>query len=74
MNTSATKAIPPSVQTEIRELFKEILEVDDPAQCDIQDLLHCLQPDSLLEGFAYRKQAGIHSNSKEFIKLKGAKG
>lgn len=52
----------------------EILEVEDLKMVDIQDLLHCLQPDSLLERFAYRKQAGIHANTKEFIKLKGQKG
>lgn len=33
-----------------------------------------MQPDSLLERFAYRKQAGIHGNTKEFIKMKGSKG
>lgn len=52
----------------------EILDVSDLQSTDIQDLLHCLQPDSLLERFAYRKQAGIHANTKEFMKLKGSKG
>jgi hypothetical protein len=33
-----------------------------------------LQPDSLLERFKYRKQAGFNANSKDFIKLKGQKG
>lgn len=50
------------------------MEVEDLTQVDIQDLLHCLQPDTLLERFAYRKQAGIHANQKDFLKLKGSKG
>lgn len=66
--------MPEATQQEIRTLCKEILEVDNLANVEIQDLLHCLQPDSLLERFAYRKQAGVHANSKEFIKLKGSKG
>jgi len=60
-------------QREIKKLFKEILgkELEDT---DLQELLHAIQPDSLLERFAYRKQAGMHSNNKDFIKLKGSKG
>ena len=50
-----------------------MLEVDDLRNCEIGELLRALKPDSLLERFAYRKQAG-HHNNKEFIKLKGAKG
>lgn len=46
---------------------------EDPVEVDIQRLLTILQPDSLLERFAYRKQGGMGGN-KEFIKLKGAKG
>jgi len=46
--------IPQSSQQEIRELFKCILE-EDPAEVEIQRLLTILQPDSLLERFAYRK-------------------
>jgi len=47
---------------------------DDLGEFDIQDLLKVLQPDSLLERFAYRKQAGVHGGNREFIKLKGMKG
>jgi len=50
------------------------LKVTDVAQADINDLLHVLQPDSLLERFAYRKRAGVAGSNKEFIKLKGTKG
>lgn len=38
---------------------------------DINMLLAALQPDTLLERFAYRKQSGLGAN-KEFIKLKGS--
>ena len=71
-SSKETGKIPQSSQQEIRELFKSILE-EDPVEVDIQRLLTILQPDSLLERFAYRKQGGMGGN-KEFIKLKGAKG
>jgi len=48
--------------------------VTDVSQADINALLHVLQPDSLLERFAYRKRAGVAGSNKEFIKLKGTKG
>lgn len=38
----------------------------------ISDLLGALQPDKLLERFAYRKRNA--ANSKEFVRIKGAKG
>jgi hypothetical protein len=50
------------------------LKVTDVAQADINELLQVLQPDSLLERFAYRKRAGVAGSNKEFIKLKGTKG
>jgi hypothetical protein len=52
----------------------EILDINDLTQVDIQELLHCLHPDTLLERFAYRKQAGIHANHKDYNKLKRPKG
>lgn len=60
-------------QKMIRVLYKEILQVDDLTQVPISELRNALQPDSLLERFAYRKQAGMHGN-KDFIKLKGTNG
>lgn len=60
-------------QAEVIGLYREILKVTDVAQADINELLQVLQPDSLLERFAYRKQANMGTN-KEFIKLKGSKG
>jgi len=50
-----TQKIPQTQQNEIRELYKVILEVNDLSEIDIQKLLQTLQPDSLLERFAYRK-------------------
>lgn len=55
---------------EIRGLYKEILAVDNLADVDITDLLDVLQPDSLIERLAYRKQ----NRGKDFVKLKGVKG
>lgn len=57
---------------EIRQLFCEIFEVQDLKEVPISDLLGALQPDKLLERFAYRKRNA--ANSKEFVRIKGAKG
>lgn len=59
---------------EIKTLYKEILKINDLSECDVAQLLEILQPDSLLERFAYRRKAGMTGNNKEFIKLKGTKG
>jgi hypothetical protein len=48
--------------------------VKDLSDVETITLLNCLNPDSLLERFAYRKQAGMNAHSKDFIKLKGSKG
>lgn len=47
------------IRTEIINLYKVILNVSTLADVDISDLLTILQPDSLLERFAYRKKAGM---------------
>jgi hypothetical protein len=36
-------------------LFKEILGVDDLSRVEVSELYQALQPESLLERFAYRK-------------------
>jgi len=59
---------------EIQTLFKQILGVDSLAAVEIAELHAVLQPDSLLERFAYRRQTGMAGNSKDFIKLKGTRG
>lgn len=74
INSKETQAVSEMKQREIRQLYKEILGVPNPAEVDIGELLRVLQPDSLLERFAYRKQAGVAGSNKEFIKLKGQKG
>ena len=61
------------IHREIRTLYMEILDTQDLKSIGVDVLLRTLQPDSLLERFAYRKQAGI-GNNKEFVKLKGQKG
>jgi len=53
-------------------LFKEILGCEEVKEVDINTLLEVLEPDTLLERFAYRK--GSTNNNKEFIKLKGTRG
>lgn len=73
LHTKETAKVGESQQKEVRRLYKEILG-QDLSEVDLKDLLKVLQPDSLLERFAYRKQAGMHANTKDFIKLKGSKG
>lgn len=58
---------------EIISLYKQVLNINDLGEADINDLLNILQPDSLLERFAYRKRNAAGTNQ-EFLKLKGAKG
>ena len=54
-------------------LFKEILETETVKEIEINVLLDQLQPDSLLERFAFRKGAGL-GGGKDFIKIKGTQG
>lgn len=71
IHNGETEAVPEIVQREIKNLYKEILQVKDLGECDISELHEALKPDSLLERFAFRKTG---ANNKEFIKLKGSKG
>lgn len=59
---------------EIITLYQEILSVETLKGVEVDVLASTLKPDSLLERFAYRKQAGMAGNTKDFIKLKGTKG
>ena len=61
-------------QREIRELYRQILGQDDLGKVETTELYNCLKPDSLLERFAYRKQAGMGGAKKDFIKIKRMKG
>jgi len=46
----------------------------DPKEAEVDDLLDCLQAESLVERLAYRKAVGS-TNKREFLRLdKGAKG
>jgi hypothetical protein len=59
---------------EIIGLYKSILNNNDLSEVGVDELLHILQPDSLLERFAYRKRGGVGGNGREFVKLKGTRG
>jgi len=72
ISTQGTAETPKHIHEDIIILYKEILDTDDLKTIDINTLLECLQPESLLERFAYRK--GMSGNNKEFIKLKGTQG
>jgi len=55
-------------------LFKDILKIQDLSEVGVDELLQVLQPDSLLERFAYRKRGGHAGSGREFVKLKGTRG
>lgn len=57
---------------EIRSLFCEIYEVTDLKDIPIESMLATMQPEKLLERFAYRKRTA--GNTKEFVRIKGTKG
>jgi hypothetical protein len=59
---------------EIIKLFKDIMNVDDLKDVGVEELLQVLQPEKLLERFAYRKRGGVGANGREFMKLKGTRG
>jgi len=40
----------------------------------VGDLFHALQPEALLERFAYRKKNGNGNSDKDFLQIKGAVG
>lgn len=56
---------------EIRKLYTDIYDKDSK-EISINDLLGALQPEQLLERFAYRKRN--QANAKEFVRIKGSKG
>jgi len=60
-------------QREIQNLFKACLGVEDLSKIDMTEMLHVLQPDTLLERFAARS-AGAMGKHKDFLALKGTQG
>lgn len=58
--------------TQIKELYKEILEVNDLTSVPLDELAEQLKPDSLFERFAYRKAVQIGA-TKDFMDVKGQK-
>lgn len=57
---------------EIKKLFQEIFETNDLKQIPINEMVEALQPDQLLERFAYRNRN--NANNKEFVRIKNSKG
>lgn len=57
---------------EIKQLYCEIFEGRELKEVSINELLTTLQPERLLEKFAYRKRNA--GNAKEFVRIKGSKG
>lgn len=55
---------------DIRKLFMDVMGTDDLSKKSVSDLLNMLQPDSLLERFAYKK-ANNMVHPKDFVKVEG---
>jgi hypothetical protein len=72
LTNSHTRDISENDKREIRNLFMEVLDTKDLSSMDVKQLHGALQPDSLLERFAARKENKIGPN-KDFISLKGQK-
>ena len=72
--TEETKKVDDKTQGEIRNLYKQILGVDNLKEVSTAEFYQCLKSDDLLERFAYRRHAGMGGRDKDFIKMKGHKG
>ena len=72
LKTANTRGINEIEQNQIRELYKEILEVNDLSKCKVDQLMQVLKPESLFERFAARKANKI-SAGKDFLEIKGQK-
>lgn len=57
---------------QVQMWYKDILETSELNQISLETLNNLLQPESLFERFAYRKQHAI-GGSAEFLSLKGQK-
>lgn len=64
--------MPEETKKEIKQLFEEIFDVADSKEIPVNELLAALQPDKLLERFAYRKRNA--DNAKDFVRIKGSHG
>jgi hypothetical protein len=58
---------------DVREYYSKYFDTNDLSTIPTDQLHGALQPDSLLERFAYRKEANL-SKGNEFMALKGVVG
>ena len=63
-------AIEKSVISEVKELLKELFEVENTSELTGHDISEALKPDTLFERFAARKAAGT-APSRDFLSVKG---
>lgn len=60
INSDKSSEISKETQEEIRNLFRDLMEIDDLHDITVGDLKELLQPDALFERFAYRKANGLN--------------
>lgn len=73
ISSDKSNEISKETQEEIRNLFRDLMEIDDLHDITVGDLKEILQPDALFERFAYRKANGLNIQ-KEYLAIKGSKG
>jgi hypothetical protein len=63
----------PANRKEVLMLFKDALKVDDLSKVSMQEFIHVLLPESIIESITYKKEALSMTQPKEFLRMKGSK-
>ena len=71
INNAETNKVDPKQKSEIIKLYQDLFQTNNLKSVQVPQLLKALQPDSLLERFAYRNR---DKADPEFMKMKGTKG
>jgi hypothetical protein len=64
-------SIDKAVVSEMREVMKDLFNVENTSELTGAEIQAALQPDTLFERFAARKAAGTAQNDKSFLSVKG---
>ena len=73
LDSDGTKAVPDEIQRNIVANFQAFLGVEDLSQTSVKALYEALQPETLLERFAARRQNRF-APTKDFLEIKGVVG
>jgi Ca2+/Na+ antiporter len=62
-----------SNREELHQLFKYALQVTDLSKVSMQEFIHVLLPESIIESITYKKEALSMTQPKDFLRMKGSK-